>query len=78
MAASAAAGLAVMDAEMTKQVGAAKHAKVSDRIASWHGTAPGTVVLGGRLVPVQRPRGRTLDGTEIELDTYATFNEPNC
>ena len=79
MAVSAAAGLAVMatmmEAEMVKRVGAAKHAKVQDRTANWHGTAAGTVVLGGRRIPVERPRGRTLDGDEIELDTYSTFND---
>ena len=79
MAVSAAAGLAVMatmmDAEMTERVGAAKHAKAVGRTANWHGTAQGTVVLGGRRVPVERPRGRTTGGVEIELDTYATFND---
>ena len=63
----------MMNAEMTAKVGAAKHAKVADREANWHGDAPGSVVLGGRRVPVQRPRGRTTDRCEIELDTYATF-----
>lgn len=29
--------------------------------------------MGGRRVPVERPRGRTTDGHEIELDTYAKF-----
>ena len=65
----------MMDAEMASRVGAAKHAKLAGRTANWHGTAPGTVVLGGRRVPVERPRGRTLDGDEIELDTYSTFND---
>ncbi len=30
-------------------------------------------MLGSRRVPVERPRGRTTDKTEIELDTYAHF-----
>jgi len=63
----------MMNAEMTAKVGATKHAKVAGREANWHGEAPGSVVLGGRRVPVQRPRGRTTDKTEIELDTYAMF-----
>jgi transposase-like protein len=63
----------MMNAEMTAKVGAAKHAKVADRQGNWHGDAPGSGVLGGRRVPVERPRGRTTDGREIELDTYATF-----
>lgn len=77
LAMSATVGLAVMhemmNAEMTAKVGAAKHAKLTDRAANWHGDAPGSVVLGGRRVPTDRPRGRTTDGREIELDTYARF-----
>ncbi len=46
----------MMNAEMTAKVGAPKHAKVAGRDANWHGDAPGSVVLGGRRVPVQRPR----------------------
>ncbi len=77
LAMSATVGLMVMhemmNAEMTAKVGAAKHAKLAGREANWHGDAAGSVVLGGRRVPVDRPRGRTLDGREIELDTYAEF-----
>ena len=77
LAMSASVGLLVMhemmNVEMTAKVGAAKHVKLAGREANWHGDAPGSVVLGGRRVPVERPRGRTLDKREIELDTYATF-----
>ena len=77
MAVASAAGLAVMatmmDDEMAVRVGAAKHAKSAGRDANWHGSAMGSAVLGGRRVPVVRPRGRTTAGTEIELETYATF-----
>ena len=77
LAMSASVGLVVMhemmNAEMTAKVGGHKHAKLADRQANWHGDAPGSVVLGGRRVPVERPRGRTLDKAEIELDTYAQF-----
>lgn len=48
----------------------AKHAKVPSRTASRHGIASGSVVLGGRRVPVERPRARTVDGSEVTLDTY--------
>ena len=64
LAMSATVGLLVMhemmNAEMTAKVGAAKHAKVGGPEANWHGEAPGSVVLGGRRVPVERPRGRTV------------------
>jgi transposase-like protein len=79
LAMSASVGLMVMHemmaVEMTAKVGGAKHAKVPDRHGNWHGEARGSVVLGGRRVPVERPRGRTLDGAEIELDTYAQFSD---
>jgi putative transposase len=30
-------------------------------------------MLGGRRVPVQRPRARTLDGREVTLEAYSVF-----
>ncbi len=82
LAFSAAAGLVVMrqmlDAELASIVGP-KHAKLPDRVGNWHGTTTGQVVLGGRTVSVERPRGRYVGddasggGGEIELDTWATF-----
>lgn len=62
----------MMDAEVTAKVGP-KHAKRVEREASRHGSAPGSVVLGGRRVKVSRPRARTCDGQELGLDMYATF-----
>ena len=39
-----------------------------------HGHEGGEVTLGGRRVPVSRPRARTADGEhEVELATYAHF-----
>lgn len=70
-------GLVVMrqmlDSEMTERVGP-KHAKLPGRAANWHGTTIGPVVLGGREVSVERPRGRTVDGHEVELDSWAVFS----
>ncbi len=63
----------MMEAEVTDVVGP-KHAKIPDRTASRHASASGSVVLGGRRVPISRPRARTVEGTEVELDTYATFS----
>ena len=77
LAFSAAAGLVVMrqmlDAELASIVGR-KHAKLPDRVGNWHGTTNGQVVLGGRTVTVERPRGRYTDETEVELATWATFS----
>ena len=50
-----------------------KHAKLEDRVGTWHGTTTGQVVLGARKIGVQRPRGRLVDGREVELDSWATF-----
>jgi hypothetical protein len=63
-----------MTAEMTAKVGGPKHAKLVQRQRNWHGSAPGSVVLGGRRVLVERPRGRTVAGDEIELAAYAAFS----
>jgi putative transposase len=39
-----------------------------------HGHMPGEVTLGGRRVPVSRPRVRTADDrAEVELESYAEF-----
>ena len=62
----------MMEEELAARVGA-KHAKLAGRTANRHGSAPGSVVLGGRRVGVERPRARTTDRTEVVLDTYAAF-----
>jgi putative transposase len=76
LAMSVAVGLQVMaellDAEIAAKAGP-RHAKQPGRLARRHGTAPGSVVLGGRRVPVDRPRARTLDGHEVQLTTWQAF-----
>ncbi|HSH61289.1 MAG TPA: IS256 family transposase, partial [Acidimicrobiales bacterium] len=62
----------LMDAELTSRIGP-KHAKLAERTGNWHGTTTGPVVLGGRRVSVERPRGRSVEGKELELDTWAVF-----
>ena len=45
-----------------------------DRTAVRHGQENGEVTLGGRRVPVKRPRARTADGeSELPLATYEHF-----
>ena len=45
-----------------------------DRTAVRHGGEDGEVTLGGRRVPVRRPRARTADGeSEVPLQTYDHF-----
>jgi putative transposase len=46
-----------------------------DRAATRHGTERGSVTLGGRRVPVRRPRVRTADGSgEVPVPAYEVFN----
>lgn len=81
LAASVAIGLDVMgeliDAEVTEVAGPkGRHDK--DRTAYRHGTEDGKVTLGGRRIPVRRPRVRMVaddDGVERELhlESYDTF-----
>ena len=78
LAFTTAAGLAVfrvlLDDELTALIGP-KHAKAPEaRVGNWHGTTTGQVVLGGRKVTVDRPRGRFVDGGgEIASTTWDTF-----
>jgi transposase-like protein len=78
LAMSVAVGLRVMaemmEEELTRRVGP-KHAKLAGRRATRHASAPGSVVLGGRRIKVRRPRARSLDGTELHLDSYGAFSD---
>ncbi len=76
LAMSVAAGLAVMqamfDAELTAVAGP-KGKHDPQRTAVRHGAERGSVTLGGRRMPVSRPRARTTDGHEVPLATYGHF-----
>lgn len=71
------AGLAVvaqmMQDELTDEIGP-KGRHDPDRQAERNGSAPGSVVLGGRKVPVRRPRAVRKEGGEVALDSYAVFS----
>src|SRR3954451_17626430 len=63
----------LMEAEVDEVVGP-KGKHLPDRSAVRHGHEGGEVTLGGRRVPVTRPRARSADGEhEVELATYAHF-----
>jgi transposase-like protein len=76
LAMSVATGMAVMaamfEAEITGACGP-KGKHDPDRAATRHGVGKGSVVLGGRRVPVARPRARTTDGHEVPLGSYQHF-----
>lgn len=65
-----------MAGELHAKVGA-KGKHNSERVAARHGRQPGRVVLGCRTVRVSRPRARTVDGGEVELQTYRAFQDPD-
>jgi putative transposase len=76
LAMSVAAGMAVMQAMLQAEITAAcgpKGQHDPDRTAVRHGAGRGSVVLGGRRVPVTRPRARTVDGAEVPLGAYRLF-----
>jgi len=72
------AGLQVMQQLMEADVAAAcgpKGKHNPERAATRHGTERGSVTLGGRRVPVTRPRVRAVDGTgEVPVPAYEVFN----
>jgi putative transposase len=63
----------LMEAEVDEVVGPrGRHDR--DRSAVRHGHDAGEVTIGGRRVPVSRPRARSADGaSEVELRTYRHF-----
>ena len=77
LAFSTAAGLVVMQQMLTEELASIvgpKHARLgAERVGNWHGTTTGQVVLGSQKVTVSRPRGRYVDGGEVELATWDTF-----
>jgi putative transposase len=81
LAASVAIGLGVMgeliDTEVTEVAGP-KGKHDANRGATRHGSEDGKVTLGGRRIPVRRPRVRSVadaDGVEheVHLESYDTF-----
>jgi putative transposase len=76
LALSCTAGLVVMrqmmENELTAKIGP-KGRHDAGRTATRHGRAQGSVVLGGRRVPLDRPRARAHHG-EVTLDTWTTFS----
>jgi putative transposase len=72
------AGLQVMTQLMEADVAAAcgpKGKHNQDRRASRHGRERGSVTLGGRRVPVERPRMRNADGSaEVPVPAYELFS----
>jgi putative transposase len=62
----------LMEAEVTEIVGP-KGKHDLERTASRHGHEDGSLTLGGRRVPVSRPRIRSVDDKELPVTTYQYF-----
>jgi putative transposase len=74
LAMSVATGLRVMHAMMEAEIATLAGPKGGhnpERAAVRHGSAPSSVTLGARRVPVTRPRARNTDGQEVRLSTFA-------
>ena len=66
--------LAAMMAESVTGLCGPKGRHDPDRRAVRHGTEAGSVTLGGRRVPVRRPRVRAVDGSgELPVPAYGVF-----
>jgi transposase-like protein len=72
------AGLQVMQSLMEEDVAAScgpRGKQDSERAATRHGRGRGSVTLGGRRVPVTRPRVRAVDGSgELPVPAYELFS----
>jgi transposase-like protein len=63
----------LMEREVDEVVGP-KHKQIVDRTAKRHGHEDGSMTLGGRRVPVSRPRMRTVDDKhELPVQSYEYF-----
>jgi putative transposase len=60
----------ILENEVTRRVGPPHRPSPASSALRW-GRQPGYVVFGGRKVAVERPRVRTREGQEVELDSYA-------
>src|SRR4051794_8096494 len=66
---------AIMEADVTAACGP-KGRHDPDRTATRHGSGAGSVTLGGRRVPVTRPRIRGVDGSgELPVPAYELFSD---
>lgn len=59
----------LLEDDVVKLCGA-KSERVLNRANNRHGSQPGYVVLGGQKVAIRRPRVRSVEGREVDLDVY--------
>ena len=65
---------AILEDEVTRRVGPPHRPNPSAGCVRW-GKQPGYVVFAGQKVPVERPRVRTREGQEVELESYGQLQQ---
>jgi putative transposase len=65
---------AILDNEVTYRVGPPHRPHPNAGCVRW-GKQPGYVVFGGKKVPLERPRVRTREGQEVELESYGQLQQ---
>ena len=65
---------AILENEVTQRVGPPHRPNPSAGCVRW-GKQPGYVVFAGRKVPLERPRVRTREGQEVDLESYRQLQQ---
>ena len=65
---------AILENEVTRRVGPPHRPNPTAGCVRW-GKQPGYVVFAGQKVPLERPRVRTREGQEVELESYGQLQQ---
>ena len=65
---------AILENEVTHRVGPPHRPNPNAGCVRW-GKQPGYVVFGGKKIPLERPRVRTREGQEVELESYGQLQQ---
>jgi hypothetical protein len=65
---------AILENEVTRRVGPPHRPNPTAGCVRW-GKQPGYVVFAGQKIPLERPRVRTREGQEVELESYGQLQQ---
>ena len=65
---------AILENEVTRRVGPPHRPNPTAGCVRW-GKQPGYVVFAGQKIPLERPRVRTREGQEVELESYSQLQQ---
>jgi hypothetical protein len=65
---------AILENEVTRRVGPPHRPNPSAGCVRWE-KQPGYVVFGAQKIPLERPRVRTREGQEVELESYGQLQQ---